>query len=81
MSEKAQAYATLIEGIDKSLGDIVLHVKKLGLGENTLIFFLGDNGSDAPLPIENNYSSSSPLKGKKPITGKVVYGYHLLHRG
>ncbi len=65
MSEKAQAYATLIEGIDKSLGDIVQHVKDLGIGENTLIFFLGDNGSDAPLPIENNYSSSKPLKGKK----------------
>lgn len=63
--EKAQAYATLIEGIDKSLGDIMNHVKELGLGENTLILFLGDNGSDAPLTIENNYSSSSPLKGKK----------------
>lgn len=65
MSEKAQAYATLIEGIDKSLGDIMQHVKNLGLGENTLILFLGDNGSDAPLPIEDDYSSSSPLKGKK----------------
>jgi arylsulfatase A-like enzyme len=65
MPKKAQAYATLIEGIDKSLGDILQHVKDLGLGENTLIFFLGDNGSDAPLPIENDYSSSSPLKGKK----------------
>lgn len=65
MPEKAQAYATLIEGMDKSLGDIMQHVKKLGLGENTLILFLGDNGSDAPLPIENDYSSSSPLKGKK----------------
>jgi arylsulfatase A-like enzyme len=65
MPENAQAYATLIEGIDKSLGDIMQHVKELGLGENTLILFLGDNGSDAPLPIENNYSSSSPLKGKK----------------
>lgn len=64
-SEKAQAYATLIEGMDKSLGDIVKHVKELGLGEHTLILFLGDNGSDAPLPIENDYSSSSPLKGKK----------------
>ena len=63
--EKAQAYATLIEGIDKSLGDIMEHVKALGLGENTLIIFLGDNGSDAPLPIENEYSSSTPLKGKK----------------
>lgn len=65
MPEKAQAYATLIEGIDKSLGDIMQHVKELGLGESTLILFLGDNGSDAPLPIENDYSSSTPLKGKK----------------
>ncbi len=64
-SEKAQAYATLIEGIDKSLGDIIKHVKDLGLGEETLILFLGDNGSDAPLPIEDDYSSSFPLKGKK----------------
>jgi arylsulfatase A-like enzyme len=63
--EKAQAYATLIEGIDKSLGDIVQHVKHLGLGENTLLFFVGDNGSDAPLPTENHYGSSYPLKGKK----------------
>lgn len=64
-SEKAQAYATLIEGVDQSLGDILQHVKDLGLGENTLILFLGDNGSDAPLPIVDGYSSSSPLKGKK----------------
>ena len=64
-SEKAQAYATLIEGIDKSLGDIVNHIKNIGLGENTIILFLGDNGSDAPLPIDENYSSSQPLKGKK----------------
>lgn len=63
--EKAQAYATLIEGIDNSLGDIMKHVKELGMGEYTLILFLGDNGSDAPLPIENDYSSSFPLKGKK----------------
>jgi len=64
-SENAQAYATLVEGIDKSLGDIVQHVKNLGLGNNTLILFVGDNGSDAPLPIIDNYSSASPLKGKK----------------
>ena len=64
-SIKAQAYATLIEGIDKSLGDILQHIKKIGLGENTLILFLGDNGSDAPLPIVDDYSSAAPLKGKK----------------
>lgn len=66
-SEEAQAYASLIEGMDKSLGDIISHVKNLGLGENTLILFLGDNGSDAPLPITNDYSSSDPLRGKKAM--------------
>jgi len=65
--KKAQAYATLIEGIDKSLGDIISHVKKLGLDDNTLILFMGDNGSDAPLPMEDNYGSSYPLKGKKAM--------------
>ncbi|QZT38156.1 sulfatase-like hydrolase/transferase [Halosquirtibacter xylanolyticus] len=64
-SKRAKAYATLIEGIDKSLGDIIHHVNELGIGENTLIIFMGDNGSDAPLPIKKNYSSSSPIKGKK----------------
>ncbi|MBD0833149.1 sulfatase [Aestuariibaculum sediminum] len=66
-TKEAQAYATLIEGMDKSLGDIMAHVKELGLGENTLILFLGDNGSDAPLPDKDFYSSSEPLRGKKAM--------------
>ncbi len=65
VSKKAKAFATLIEGVDKSLGDIVSHIRSLGLGENTILFFVGDNGSDAPLKTENNYGSSFPLKGKK----------------
>jgi arylsulfatase A-like enzyme len=64
-SEKEIAFATLIEGIDKSLGDIIDHIKELELGENTIILFLGDNGSDAPISIVDDYSSSYPLKGKK----------------
>ena len=63
--QRAQAYATLIEGIDKSLGDIIAHVKQAGIAENTFIIFLGDNGSDAPLPINNGYGSSEPIRGKK----------------
>ena len=31
----------------------------------TLIFFLGDNGGDAPLGDERGYGSSAPLRGKK----------------
>ncbi|MDE0578184.1 MAG: sulfatase, partial [Opitutales bacterium] len=63
--KSAQAYATLIEGIDKSLGDLMDHVSKNGVAENTLILFVGDNGSDAPLGPVHGYSSSVPLRGKK----------------
>lgn len=64
-SEQAKAFATLIEGMDKSLGDIMDQLEKLGVAENTLIFFLGDNGGDAPMGNERGYGSSAPLKGKK----------------
>jgi len=61
----AQAFATLIEGMDKSLGDILDHLDALGVAENTLIFFLGDNGSDAPLGHQHAVACAAPLRGKK----------------
>ena len=61
----AQAFATLIEGMDKSLGDIMDHIDQLGVAENTLIFFLGDNGSDAPLGHQHAVACAAPLRGKK----------------
>jgi arylsulfatase A-like enzyme len=64
-SKHAKAFATLVEGMDKSLGDIMDHLDTLGVAENTLIFFLGDNGSDAPLGGTHTVASSAPLLGKK----------------
>ncbi len=64
-SKQAKAYAALVEGMDKSLGDIMKTLEKQGVAENTLIIFLGDNGSDAPLGKATEHSSSAPLRGKK----------------
>ena len=61
----AKSFATLIEGIDKSLGDLMDHVADKGVAENTLILFVGDNGSDGPLGDTYGYFSSAPLRGKK----------------
>lgn len=47
-------------------------LEKLGIAENTLIFFLGDNGGDAPLGEERGYGSSAPLRGKRVRSLKVV---------
>ena len=64
-NQQARAFATLIEGMDKSLGDILNKLEELGIAENTLIIFLGDNGGDAPLGDAADYGSAAPFKGKK----------------
>lgn len=64
-SPQAQAFATLIEGMDKSLGDLLAHLDTLGVADNTLVFFLGDNGSDAPLGHQHEVACAAPLRGKK----------------
>lgn len=37
-------YASLIEGMDKSLGDILDFLDQKGISENTIIIFMSDNG-------------------------------------
>ncbi|MBV7440416.1 sulfatase [Weeksellaceae bacterium TAE3-ERU29] len=38
------AYATLLEGMDKSLGDIMDYLEENNLDKNTIILFMSDNG-------------------------------------
>lgn len=61
----ARAFATLVEGMDKSLGDMLDQLDELGVAENTLVLFLGDNGSDAPLGHQHEVACAAPLRGKK----------------
>ena len=51
------AFATLVEGMDKSLGDIIGKLEALGVAEETLIIFFSDNGSA--------WSSGAPFRDKK----------------
>ncbi len=61
----AKAFATMIESMDTSVGQILDHVDELGIAEDTLVLFLGDNGSDAPLGKTHDVSCAAPLRGKK----------------
>ncbi|MEZ4900609.1 MAG: sulfatase-like hydrolase/transferase [Spirosomataceae bacterium] len=63
--EEAQKFASLVSGMDHSLGQLMDELEKLGIAQNTLILFLGDNGSDAPLGPIHEVASSAPLRGKK----------------
>jgi arylsulfatase A-like enzyme len=61
----AQAYATLVESMDTCLNDVMDHLEAKGIAQDTLIIFLGDNGSDAPLGPTHEHNSSFPLRAKK----------------
>ncbi len=37
-------YSAMVEGMDKSLGDILDNVQKQGLSDNTIVLFMSDNG-------------------------------------
>ena len=63
-SASYKAYATLIEGIDKSLGDLMEYLEIKNVAESTLIIFLGDNGGDAP-GVLDKIDSAAPLSGRK----------------
>lgn len=51
--------------MDKSLGDLLDHLKTLGVAENTLVLFLGDNGTDAPLGGSPEIACAVPWRGHK----------------
>ena len=57
---KQQAiYASMLEGMDKSLGDVRQALKRLGIEKNTVVVFMSDNGSAGPNP------RNLPLRGCK----------------
>ena len=68
LKKAERAYATLIEGMDRSLGDILAKIDDLGVARDTLVVFISDNGGDAPIPNNNAapvVSGNAPLRGKK----------------
>jgi arylsulfatase A-like enzyme len=44
--EDARRYAAMVTMIDRQVGEVLALLKELGLDENTLVFFSGDNGGN-----------------------------------
>lgn len=47
MDEGQAKYAALVEGVDKSLGDIMDYLEEKGVADNTVIIFMTDNGGNS----------------------------------
>lgn len=66
-------YASLVEGMDKSLGDLMTFLKTKKISGETVIFFISDNGglSTPPLRGGKGYTHNLPLRAGK---GSVYEG-------
>ena len=61
LSEYDKVYASMIESMDKSLGDIMHNLRRLNIEENTIIVFMTDNGQPS------SSTPNLPLKGHKGL--------------
>ena len=62
--KKRKTYAAMVSAVDDGVGRILDRLESLEIAENTMIFFLSDNGGPEP----NNASNNGPLReGKSSI--------------
>ncbi|MBM3866909.1 MAG: sulfatase, partial [Verrucomicrobia bacterium] len=61
---KRKLFAAMLSAMDDGVGRVLAKVRALGQEENTLIFFIADNGG----PTASTTSSNGPLRGFKMTT-------------
>ncbi|MCC9606102.1 sulfatase-like hydrolase/transferase [Blastopirellula sp. JC732] len=69
---KQRNFEDMVAYMDKLVGKIVDHVEQSGLADNTLILFVGDNGTNAPIVSELNGEKIKGGKGKTTDAGMRV---------
>jgi arylsulfatase A-like enzyme len=66
--EPARRYAAMVTMVDRQVGEVLALIKELGIEQNTLVFFSGDNGgndyfSSAELPRGVHSANKNPQSG------------------
>ncbi len=67
LKDNDAVYASMIEGMDRSLGEIMANLKRHGIEDNTIVIFMSDNGAAKQVPL------NLPLRGHKltPYEGGI----------
>jgi arylsulfatase A-like enzyme len=67
-NKKRRVYAAMVDVMDRGIGNVITTLKKNNIYENTIIFFLSDNGgpqSSKQKPTKGNGSSNGKFRGGK----------------
>ncbi|MBD8488734.1 sulfatase-like hydrolase/transferase [Echinicola sp. CAU 1574] len=59
--KKRKTYAAMVSAVDDGVGLVLDKLEELDINENTMVFFLSDNGGPEP----HNASDNGPLRGTK----------------
>lgn len=62
--EKRRIFAAMLSSMDDAVGRVMGKVRALGQEENTIVFFIADNGG----PTQSTTSGNGPLRGFKMTT-------------
>ena len=65
-----QTYAAMLSAMDDAVGRVLTTLRETKLDENTLIFFISDNGGPTMPGTTINSSINTPLRGSKRTTSE-----------
>lgn len=66
--ERRRQYAAMMSSMDDAIGAVLAKLREAGLEENTLVFFLSDNGGPVMRGVTINGADNAPLRGSKRTT-------------
>ncbi|MHC4559054.1 MAG: arylsulfatase [Planctomycetota bacterium] len=70
---KMAVHAAMVDRLDHGIGRIVKTLEQTGQLENTIIFFLSDNGASPEVPQEPGYDRSSLTRDGRKIRYKGIF--------
>jgi arylsulfatase A-like enzyme len=66
--EKRRTYCAMMAAMDDAIGRVTAKLQDSGLEQNTLVFFISDNGGPTMQGTATNASINAPLRGSKRTT-------------
>ena len=62
---KRRIYLAMVDSLDQNIGRVLDALDESSLADNTVIFFLSDNGGRSGKPPEGDHADNNPLRGAK----------------
>ena len=63
--ERRRIYLAMVDSLDQNIGRVLDTLDDSSLDDNTVIFFLSDNGGRSDKPPGGNHADNSPFRGAK----------------